>query len=371
MTKKKKILIVGSGFYGSIFANTLTEQGFLVKVIDKRDHIGGNCYTENSNNIHIHKYGPHIFHTNDRDVWDWINKYCEMENYIFSPVANYNGELYTLPFNLWTFYQLWGESDIEVIKQRISQQSQSIKNPKNLEEQAISLVGKDVYDKLIYGYTKKQWGVDPKNLPNFIIKRLPVRLTFNTNYFNDHFQGIPKNGYTEIFDNLLRNIDVQLNVDYFNNREYFEKEYDHIVYSGPIDRFYNYQFGHLDYRSLRWETKKIESENFQGNSVVNFTSEKVPYTRIIEHKHFNRRKVKDFTVISKEYPLAYNNKNEPFYPINNDLNNSIYLKYSKLANNDSKFTIGGRLGRYKYFDMHQVIAMAIKESNELCDKLKY
>ena len=247
----KKVLIVGTGFYGSIFANFLNEKGFRVKVIDKRSHIGGNCFTENLNNIHIHKYGPHIFHTNDKEIWYWINRYCEMENYIYSPVANYSGELYSLPFNLWTFYQLWGTSNIDIIQKKIYKQSKGIENPKNLEEQAISLVGKDVYNKLIYGYTKKQWGTDPKNLPKFIIKRLPVRLTFNSNYFNDQFQGIPKNGYTQIFENLLNDIDLELEVDFFNNREFFEKEFDHIVYSGPIDRFYNYKFGRLDYRFFK------------------------------------------------------------------------------------------------------------------------
>ena len=365
----KKVLIVGSGFYGSIFANTLINQGHTVKVIEKRNHIGGNCYTEDLNNINVHKYGPHIFHTNDHSIWKWINKYCEMENYIFSPVANYNDELYSLPFNLWTFYQLWNEFDIENIKLKILEQSKSIKDPKNLEEQAISLVGKDVYNKLIYGYTKKQWGTEPKNLAKFIIKRLPVRLTFNSNYFNDQYQGIPKNGYTEIFQNLLKNIEIELNIDFFENKENYERTYDHIIYSGPIDRLYNYQFGNLDYRSLKWENEIIEIDNYQGNSVVNYTSEKIPYTRIIEHKHFNRKKVEDFTIISKEYPQVFGKSNEAFYPINNEINNSKYLKYKKLAEKDSNYTIGGRLGRYQYFDMHQVIAMALKESKELADKL--
>lgn len=367
---QKKILVIGSGLFGSIVAHELKKNGFNPFVIEKRAHIGGNCYTEETNGIHIHKYGPHIFHTNNKEIWNWINHYCEMENFIFSPVANFNDELFSLPFNLWTFYQLWGISDVDTIKKKIKNQSKSIDKPKNLEEQAISLVGKDIYEKLIHGYTKKQWGTDPVNLPSFIIKRLPVRLTFNTNYFNDEFQGIPKNGYTEIFHNLLQNIDVQLNTDFFDNREFYEQEFDHIVYSGPIDKLYDYKYGSLDYRSLRWEEEEMQIDNYQGNSVINYTSESVDYTRIIEHKHFNRKKVENFTIISKEYPQDYSEGAEPFYPINNDINNSIYLKYKTMAKSDLKYTIGGRLGRYQYYDMHQVIAAALNESKLLISKIK-
>lgn len=362
----KKILIVGSGLYGSIIANEFNKlKKHNIQVIEKRNHIGGNCFTERIEGINVHKYGPHIFHTNDEKIWKWINKYCEMENYIFSPVANFNNELYSLPFNLWTFHQLWGLTNEYKIKEKIKSQSNHIQNPENLEEQAIKLVGNDVYNKLIKGYTTKQWGTSPKNLPSFIIKRLPVRFTFNNNYFNDQFQGIPKNGYTEIFENLLSNIDVKLNTDFFINKEKYFAEYDLIVYTGPIDKFFDYKYGKLDYRSLTWKNEVIYENNYQGNSVVNYTSENEKFTRIIEHKHFNKSTIKGVTIISKEFPQEFNGLNEPYYPINDDKNNSIYNKYYKESLKLNKVHFGGRLGKYKYYDMHQVIGSALSDFKKI------
>ena len=359
----KKILIVGSGFYGSIFAYELNKRGFNVTVIDKRNHIGGNCYTRKQDDIDIHEYGPHIFHTDKKEIWDWINQFCEFENHIFSPVANYENELFSLPFNMWTFSQIWGISDPEEVERKLLeiQKSQNEK-PRNLEEQAISLVGKKIYKKLIKGYTTKQWGKDPKSLPAFIIKRLPVRYTFNNNYFNDEYQGIPKNGYTEIFENLLRGIKVDLGLDFFDKKEFYLKHFDHIIYTGPIDQYFNFKFGKLEYRSLRWENEKLDKPNYQGNSVVNYTSEKIPFTRIIEHKHFLKKPVnKHSTYISREFPQDFKDGSEPYYPINDSVNNELYNRYKELGEQEQKVAFGGRLGKYKYYDMHQVIASALKD----------
>ena len=364
----KKVLIVGAGFYGAIMAREIQDAGHKVLVIDKRKHIGGNCYTDKIEGIDVHKYGPHIFHTNDKSIWSWITKYTEMENYIFSPTANYNNELYSLPFNLWTFYQLWGISNPDEVLKKIESQSGNINNPKNLEEQAIKLVGLDVYEKLIKGYTTKQWNCDPKKLPNSIIKRLPVRLTFNSNYFNDEYQGIPKYGYTKIFENLLKGIEVKLEIDFFRlkNLEIFDK----IIYTGPIDLYYNYKFGKLKYRSLKWETESFKDLNYQGNSVVNYTSSEIPFTRIIEHKHFIKTQSKlTNTIISKEFPVDYNEKNEPFYPVNDQENSKIYSLYEGLSKQEEKVHFGGRLGKFKYYDMHQVIASSLSDSKKILSSL--
>ena len=363
-------LIVGSGLFGATFANYAKSKGKKCLIIEKRSHSGGNVYCESIEGINVHKYGPHIFHTNNKKIWDWINKYCEMENYIFSPVAKFNKQIFSLPFNLWTFFQLWGITDENLIKQKIKKQSLKINKPSNLEEQAISIVGSDIYEKLIKGYTKKQWGKDPKLLPTFIIKRLPVRFTFNNNYFNDQYQGIPKNGYTEIFEKLLNGIDIELNTDFFSNKSEFLAKYDLIVYTGPIDKFFDYKFGKLEYRSLKWKNEELSINNFQGNSVVNYTSEDIPYTRIIEHKHFNKKNISNFTIISKEFPQNYTGENEPYYPVNDLRNDKIYLKYKELSLKNKKVIFGGRLAKYKYYDMHQVIASALKDSKNIIEKLK-
>lgn len=370
--EKKNILIVGAGFYGSIFAHELKGYGFKVTIIDKRKHIGGNCFTERINEIDIHKYGPHIFHTNDEKIWKWINKFTTFQPYIFSPVADFKGIKYSLPFNLWTFNQIYGNISPDQIKKLIDEFSCNIPNPKNLEEKAISLVGKDVYEILIKGYTEKQWGRKATELPASIITRLPVRLTYNTNYFNDTYQGIPLNGYTEIFEKLLEGVELHLNTDYINYLRQGSKTHDHVIYTGPIDEFFDYKYGKLEYRSLKWENKELELENFQGNSVVNYTSHEVPYTRIIEHKHFiNNPRNKTQTLISKEFPQKYNGKNEPYYPINDLKNNNIFKLYKDLSKQSLNVTFGGRLATYRYYDMHQVIASALSDSRNFIEKYRF
>jgi UDP-galactopyranose mutase len=349
-------LIVGAGFFGSVCARLLTDAGKKCLVIDKRDHIGGNCFTENIEGINVHKYGAHIFHTNDEKIWNFVRRYSEFNNYINSPVANYEGKLFSLPFNMWTFYQLWGVKTPEEAKAKIEQQ-QFKGNPTNLEEQALSMVGRDIYEILIKGYTKKQWMTEPKNLPKFIIKRLPVRFTFDNNYFNDRFQGIPVNGYTSIFNKMLDGIELKLNVDFFSDRLHFESLASKIIYTGPIDRFFNYQFGKLNYRTLRFENKLLEIENFQGNAVCNYTEESVPFTRIIEHKHFEFGTQKH-TIITHEYPEIWEEGKTPYYPVNDDLNNQVFNKYKKLSEEFKNYIFGGRLADYKYYDMHQVIGSA-------------
>lgn len=354
-------LIVGAGLFGSIFAYEANKRGKKCLVIDKRDHIGGNVYCESIEGINIHKYGAHIFHTSNKEVWDYVNSFVEFNRYTNSPIANYKGELYNLPFNMNTFYQLW---KVKTPKEAIEKIQEQVKNsnilePKNLEEQAIKLVGNDIYEKLIKGYTEKQWGKRANELPAFIIKRLPVRLTFDNNYFNDNYQGIPIGGYNKIIEKMLEGIEVRLNTDFFKNRKEFEKIADKIVFTGMIDQFYDYKFGTLEYRSLRFEHEILDEENYQGNAVVNYTEYEIPYTRIIEHKHFeygNQSK----TVITKEYPAKWNRGDEPYYPINDELNNTIYDKYKELADKESKVIFGGRLAQYKYFDMHNVIEEALK-----------
>jgi UDP-galactopyranose mutase len=349
-------LIVGTGFYGSICARELTNTGYKCLVIDKRDHIGGNCYTENRDGINIHTYGPHIFHTSNDEVWKWINQYVKFNNFIYSPVANYNGELYSLPFNMWTFNKLWGVVYPYEAQKIIEKQSRHISEPTNLEEQAIKLVGKDVYEKLIKRYTEKQWRKPCNELPTSIIKRLPVRFTYNNNYFNDTYQGIPVGGYTQIFEKLLDGIDIILSCDYFKDKL---PEHNKVIYTGPIDKFYNYKFGELEYKTTKFEHRKYNIENFQGVAVVNYTSDNTNYTRIIEHKHFEFG-TQPHTWITKEYPTEYKaDTTEPYYPVNDEYNNTLYAKYKELADKESNIIFGGRLAEYKYYDMHQIISSAL------------
>lgn len=358
-------LIVGSGFYGSICAYELTKRGHKVCVVENRSHIGGNCYTSNRSGIQVHDYGAHIFHTSNEEVWQWINQFVKFNNFRNSPVANYKGEIYSLPFSMWTFNKLWGVTTPQEAKNRIHQQSKHIGEPTNLEEQAIKLVGRDIYQKLIKGYTAKQWRKDPKDLPKEIIKRLPVRFTYDNNYFNDKYQGIPIGGYTQIFEKLLEGIDVLLETDYFEDSLPAHKK---VIYTGPIDRFYNYQFGELEYKTTQFNHHVLEGvENFQGVAVMNYTDIKVPYTRIIEHKHFDPVDTYH-TWITYEYPVNYQaGKTEPYYPVNDQVNNNKYAKYKKLADKEKNIIFGGRLAEYKYYDMHQVIASALNKVKQLHD----
>jgi UDP-galactopyranose mutase len=356
---KYDYLIVGSGFFGSICAYELTKQGYKCLVLEKRNHIGGNCYTSNRDNIHIHDYGAHIFHTSNEEVWKWINQFTSFNNFTNTPVANYRGEIYSLPFNMWTFSKLWNITHPDQAKKIIKQQSKYIKNPQNLEEQAIKLVGTDVYEKLIKGYTIKQWKKDPKELPKEIIKRLPIRFTYNNNYFNDKYQGIPIGGYTQIFKQLLDGIEVKLNIDYLKNKEYWDAQTNKIIYTGPIDAYFNYQFGELEYKTTEFKHNKLKMDNYQGVAVVNYTDVDIPYTRIIEHKHFDPIE-SNHTWITYEYPIEYRaTQTEPYYPVNDEENNQKYLQYKNLANQELNVIFGGRLAEYKYYDMHQVIDSAL------------
>lgn len=354
-------LIVGAGLFGAIFAYEAKQRGKKCLVIDKRNHIGGNVYTKEVEGIQVHEYGAHIFHTNNKRIWDYVNQFAEFNRYTNSPIANYKGEIYNLPFNMNTFHKLWGVTSPEEAKRKIEEQRKTanISQPSNLEEQAISLVGTDIYQKLIKGYTEKQWGRPANELPAFIIKRLPVRFTYDNNYFNDRFQGIPVGGYTQIFEKLLDGIDVKLKTDFFKEREELEALANKIVFTGMIDQFYDYQFGVLNYRSLKFETNILDdTDNFQGNAVVNYTDSETAYTRIIEHKHFEFGK-QEKTVITKEYPMEWEQGLEPYYPINDDENNTVYKKYKDLADQEAKVIFGGRLANYKYYDMHQVIGEAL------------
>ena len=354
-------LIVGSGLFGSIFAYEANKKGKKCLVVEKRNHIGGNIYTENIEGINVHKYGAHIFHTSNKEIWNYINQFAEFNRFTNSPVAIYKDELYNMPFNMNTFNKLWGVKTPAEAKAKIEAEKQEagIAEPHNLEEQAISLVGKTIYEKLVKGYTEKQWGRKATELPSFIIKRLPVRFTYDNNYFNDLYQGIPIGGYTRIIEKMLNGIEVKLNCDYFEHKEELDKLATKIVFTGPIDQFYNYCFGELEYRSVRFETKILDIENYQGNAVVNYTEYEVPYTRIIEHKHFEFGK-QPKTVISREYSDRWTREKEPYYPINNDKNNALYNKYKELSNKDNKVIFGGRLGQYKYYDMDKVIEEALK-----------
>ena len=362
---KYDYLVVGAGLYGAVFAYEAKKKGKTCLVIDKRDHIAGNIYCENVSGINVHKYGAHIFHTSDKKIWEYVNQFAEFNNYINSPVARYKNELYNLPFNMNTFSKMWNIATPQEAKDIIAWQiaDLNITEPKNLEEQALSLVGKDVYEKLIKGYTEKQWGRDCKDLPSFIIKRLPLRFIYDNNYFNDRYQGIPIGGYTKIVEKMLDGIEVRLNTNYLDNREEFDAMADKIVYTGMIDQFYDYKLGVLEYRSVRFETEELPMENYQGNAVVNYTEREVPYTRIIEHKHFEFGK-QPTTIISREYSSEWKKGNEPYYPVNNDKNNALYQQYKELADKEHKVIFGGRLGGYKYYDMDKVIAAAL----EMCEK---
>ncbi|WP_251555093.1 UDP-galactopyranose mutase [Neobacillus muris] len=355
-------LVVGSGLFGAVFAYEAAKRGKKVKVIDKRNHIAGNIYTEEIEGINVHKYGAHIFHTNSKEIWDYVNQFAEFNRYTNSPIANYRGEIYNMPFNMNTFNKLWGVVTPEEAKAKIEELKAAAgsENPKNLEEQAISLVGTDIYQKLVKGYTEKQWGRKANELPAFIIKRLPVRFTYDNNYFNDRYQGIPIGGYTQIVEKMLTSnlIDVELEQDFFEKKEEHLKTFPKIVYTGMIDQFFDYQFGTLEYRSLQFETSVMDKENYQGNAVVNYTDAETPYTRIIEHKHFEFGH-QPKTVITKEYPRNWEKGDEPYYPMNDKKNNGIFNKYRELAEKTPNVIFGGRLGMYKYYDMHQVIGAAL------------
>lgn len=356
--KKYDYLIVGAGLYGAIFAKEATKRGKNCLLVERRDHIGGNCYTENIGGIHVHKYGAHIFHTSDKQVWNYLNQYVPFNNYINSPLANYKGKLYNLPFNMNTFYQLWNVRTPEEAKAKIEEQKEEyshIKNPKNLEEQALVLGGKDVYETLIRGYSEKQWGMRATEIPAFVIRRLPFRFIFDNNYFNDRYQGIPEGGYTALFEKLLEGIDVRLNVDFLKDREPYLEIAERVVYTGPVDAYYGYCFGALNYRSLRFEHQLLKgTDNYQGNAVVNYTDEETPYTRIIEHKHFEFGTQSD-TVITFEYPENWKAGDEPYYPVNDDGNNVLYQKYKNLADQEHQVIFGGRLAEYEYYDMDKVV----------------
>ena len=359
-------LIVGAGLYGSVFARQAADAGKSVLVIDKRNHIGGNVYTEKVAGIDVHKYGAHIFHTNDKDVWDYVNQFATFNRFTNSPVANYKGELYSLPFNMYTFNKMWGVVTPDEAAERIARQraAAGITEPKNLEEQAISLVGTDIYEKLIKGYTQKQWGRPCTELPNFIIKRLPVRLTFDNNYFNALYQGIPIGGYTRLVENMLNGIEVRLGIDYLEHKTELDAQAEKVVYTGPIDAYFGYCLGALEYRSVRFETELLDIPNFQGNAAVNYTDAETPYTRIIEHKWFTFGKDEQGndlpkTVISREYSSEWHPGDEPYYPVNDERNGARYAKYKALAEREDKVIFGGRLGEYKYYDMDAVIAAAL------------
>ena len=368
--KQYDYLIVGSGLFGATFAYLAKKRGKKCLVIDKRSHLGGNIYCENIEGINVHKYGAHIFHTNNKEVWQYITQFAEFNRFTNSPVANYKGELYSLPFNMYTFNKMWGVVTPEEAAAKIEEQRQEIKGePKNLEEQAISLVGRDIYEKLIKGYTEKQWGRPCNELPSFIIKRLPVRLTFDNNYFNALYQGIPMGGYTKMVENMLEGIEVRLNTDYLENKEELDSLADKVVYTGPIDAYFNYKLGTLEYRSVRFETEVLDKPNFQGNAAVNYTDAETPWTRIIEHKWFEFGKDDQGndipkTVISREYSSEWKLGDEPYYPVNDEKNGALYAEYKKLAEKEEKVIFGGRLGEYKYYDMDAVIASAL----ERCEK---
>lgn len=352
-------LVVGAGLFGAIFAYEAKKRGKKVLIIERRDHIGGNIYCEKKDNINIHKYGAHIFHTSDKEVWEYVNQFVEFNNFVNSPVANYEGEIYNLPFNMNTFAKMWNirmpyEAERIIAEQRATIQGE----PQNLEEQAISLVGKDIYEKLIKGYTEKQWGRDCTELPAFIIKRLPVRYTYDNNYFNDRYQGIPYGGYNVIVEGLLEGIEVRLNTDFLKEKEIYQNIAEKIVYTGPIDEYFNYQLGTLEYRGLKFETERLEQENYQGVAVMNFTERDIPYTRVIEHKHFEFGK-QPVTYVTKEYPQDWKLGEEAYYPVNNEKNQTLYRKYKELAEKEGNVIFGGRLAEYVYYDMDKVVKSAL------------
>lgn len=364
-------LIVGAGLYGATFARQMTDAGKKCLVVDRRDHIGGNVYTEKVEGIHVHQYGAHIFHTNNKEVWDFLNRFAEFNRFTNSPVANYHGELYSLPFNMYTFNRMWGVVTPEEAAAKIAEQKRDagITEPRNLEEQAISLVGTDIYEKLIKGYTEKQWGRPCTELPSFIIRRLPVRLTFDNNYFNALYQGIPVGGYTRMVEKMLSGIEVLLEIDYLAHKEKLDGLAEKIVYTGPIDAYFGYKLGHLQYRSVRFETEILDKPNFQGNAAVNYTDRETPWTRIIEHKWFQFGRDDEGyelpkTVISREYSSEWKPGDEPYYPVNDEANSALYARYKKLAEGEEKVLFGGRLGQYKYYDMDAVVAAALEASRK-------
>ncbi|WP_349669262.1 UDP-galactopyranose mutase [Lacrimispora sp.] len=358
--KKYDYVLVGGGLYSGVFAYLARKQGKKCLVLEKREHLGGNLYCEETEGIHVHRYGAHIFHTSNRKAWQFVNELAEFNRYTNSPVANYLGEMYNLPFNMNTFSKMWGISTPEQAKAKIDEQRQVITSePENLEEQAISLVGTDIYEKLVKGYTEKQWGRDCKELPAFIIKRLPVRFTYDNNYFNDLYQGIPIGGYNVITDKLFEGCDLELGVDYLDNREHYDSLGEKIIYTGMIDAFYGYQFGKLEYRSLKFDTETLNTDNYQGVAVVNYTDRETPFTRIIEHKHFEFG-TQDKTVITREYPVDWSEGMEPYYPVNDETNQNLYQAYEKLAQKEDRVIFGGRLAEYKYYDMDKVIESAFK-----------
>lgn len=363
-------LIIGSGLFGAVFAHEAKKRGKKVLVIDKRNNVAGNIYTEKVEGINFHKYGAHIFHTNNTEVWNYVTQFATFNRFTNSPVANYKGELYSMPFNMYTFNKMWGVVTPEEAKTKIEEQKKEItREPQNLEEQAISLVGRDIYEKLVKGYTEKQWGRNCKELPAFIIKRLPVRLTFDNNYFNALYQGIPIGGYTKMVENMLDGIEVRLGIDYLEHKKEMDQLAERVVYTGPIDAYFNYKLGALEYRSVRFENEVLDIPNFQGNAAVNYTDRETPWTRIIEHKWFEFGKDEDGndlpkTIISKEYSSEWKLGDEPYYPVNDKKNSDLYAQYKMLAENEKKIIFGGRLGEYKYYDMDAVIASAL----DLCEK---
>lgn len=365
LLKAYDYLVVGAGLFGAVFAHEAALRGKKIKVIEKRDHIAGNIYTHEVDGIQVHQYGAHIFHTSDKQIWDYVNQFATFNRYTNSPVANYKGKMYNLPFNMNTFNELWGTKTPQEAMNKIAEQKSAAKitdQPKNLEEQAISLVGTDIYQKLVKGYTEKQWGQKATDLPAFIIRRLPVRYTYDNNYFNDTYQGIPIGGYTQIVEKMLDypQIDVKTGVDFFDNKEKYLKDYPRVIFTGMIDQYFNYQLGELEYRSLRFESEELSVDNYQGNAVVNYTDAETPFTRIIEHKHFEFGKGdKNKTVITREYPVDWKRGDEPYYPVNNKRNNGLYKQYTELAKQEGNVVFGGRLGQYRYYDMHQVIHAAL------------
>ncbi|WP_025743759.1 UDP-galactopyranose mutase [Aquimarina pacifica] len=367
--KKYDFLIVGAGLFGSVFAHEMSKAGKSVLVVDKRDHIGGNVFCENINGINVHKYGAHIFHTSNKEIWDYVNSFVEFNRYTNSPIANFKGELFNLPFNMNTFYKLWGVKTPEEAKAKIEEQKKEyshIKEPKNLEEQALVLGGKDIYEKLIKGYTEKQWGRPATQIPAFIIRRLPFRFTFDNNYFNDTYQGIPKGGYNKLIEGLLDGVEVNLGINFFEEKEKLTSIAHKVVYTGKIDEFFEYKYGKLEYRSLHFEHEELDIQDFQGNAVVNYTEKEIPFTRIIEHKHFEFGKQSN-TIITREYPHEFSKDNEPYYPLNDDKNQTLFEKYKELANKESNVLFGGRLADYKYYDMHNVIDVALQTVKKLVD----
>lgn len=371
MQNKYDYLVVGAGLYGAAFAHEAQKAGKSVLVIDKRENIAGNVYTEKIEGIHVHKYGAHIFHTNNKKVWEYVNQFAEFNRFTNSPVANFHGELYSLPFNMYTFNKMWGVVTPEEAAAKIEEQKKAagITNPENLEEQAISLVGKDIFEKLIKGYTEKQWGRSCRELPAFIIKRLPVRLTYDNNYFNALYQGIPIGGYTKMVDNMLKGIEVRLGEDYLQQKDEYDSIADRVIYTGAIDAYFNFAIGHLEYRSVRFDTEVLDKPNYQGNAAVNYTDVETPWTRIIEHKWFEFGKDEQGndlpkTVISREYSSEWKPGDEPYYPVNDEKNGALYSEYKKMADKEDKVVFGGRLGEYRYYDMDAVIASAL----DMCEK---